>query len=64
MCSFIGDIFLVGVINNKRDTIFLNIKIDIKIVRVIITLTTILQGYRDSALLQRLGRVHQGTEAI
>ena len=47
-------------INNKRDTIFLNIKI----FRVIIPLRTILHGYRDSALLPRLGRVQQGTEAI
>ena len=43
-------------INNKRDTIFLNIKI----IRVIIPLLTILHGYRDSALLQRLGRVTAG----
>ena len=49
-------------INNKRDTIFLNIKIITG--RVIIPLTTILNGYRDSALLLRLGRIHQGTEAI
>ena len=63
MCFFIGDIFFFGgggQINNKRDTIFLNIKI----VRVIIPMTTILHGYRNSALLQWLGRVQQGTEAI
>ena len=47
-------------IDNKRDTIFL----DIKIIREIIPLRTILHSYSDSAPLPRLGRVHQGTEAI
>ena len=47
-------------INNKRDMIFLNIKI----IRVIIPLRIILHGYSDSALLPRLGRVQQRTKAI
>ena len=47
-------------INDKRDTKFLNIRI----IRVIIPLRTILHGYRDSALLPQLGKVQQGTEAI
>ena len=45
MSFYYGDIFFLGggQINNKRDTILLNIKI----IRVIIPLTTILHGYRD-----------------
>ena len=38
--------------------------LDIKIIRVLIPLRTILHGYRNSAMLLQLGRVQQGTEAI
>ena len=47
-------------INNKRDMIFLNIKI----IKVIIPLQIILLGYSDSAQSPRLGRVQQRTKAI
>ena len=42
-------------INNKRDTVFLNIKI----IWVIIPLTTILHGYRDSEEFNREQRLYR-----
>ena len=42
-------------INNKRDTIFLNIKI----IRVIIPLRTILHGYSDSEEFSREQRLYR-----
>ena len=57
---FFSSMAFLPEINNKRHTIFLNIKI----ITILIPLSTILHGYNDSALLPRLGRVQQGTEAI